>query len=195
MALTRKMLKSMSLTEEQIDSIIEEHTAVTNALKEQIADSGNDAEKLAEAQKEITALKKQIADAEGKDYEALKAEFDKYKADVEAKAIRTAKETALRDVLKDLGINERHWAKILKYSDFDSVVLDKDGKLENAKDIRAALKEEWSDHIEKTTPKGSEPENPPKAAGSNFEAMTLAEKMQFANQNPTNPDVMHWLKK
>lgn len=195
MALTRKMLKSMNLTEEQVDSIIEEHTTVTNALKEQIANHSDEAEKLSEALKEIAALKKQIAENSGKDYEALKAEYEKFKADVEAQAVRTAKETAMKDVLKDIGINERHWAKILKYSDFDSILLDKDGKLENAKDIRAALKEEWSDHIETQSPKGSAPEQPPTATGSNFDAMSLTEKMQFANANPSNPDVVHWLKK
>ena len=36
MALTRRFLKGMGLTEEQVDTIIEAHTEVTDGLKEQI---------------------------------------------------------------------------------------------------------------------------------------------------------------
>ena len=36
MALTRAFLKGMGLTDEQVGAIIEEHTSVTSALKDQI---------------------------------------------------------------------------------------------------------------------------------------------------------------
>ena len=59
MALTRAMLlKGMGLTEEQVSAIIEEHTNVTSALKEQIKEYKTDAEKLPEVQKELDDMKK-----------------------------------------------------------------------------------------------------------------------------------------
>ena len=46
MALTRRFLKGMGLTEEQVDTIIEAHTEVTDGLKEQINQYKADADKL-----------------------------------------------------------------------------------------------------------------------------------------------------
>lgn len=191
MPLTRKMLKGMGLTEEQVDSIIEEHTAVTGALKEKADLYDATKKQLEEVQKELDDLK---ANDKAGDYDKLKEEFDQYKADVEAKATRTAKENALKEILTDIGISEKHFAKILKYSDYD-FELDADGKPKNAKDIRSALKTEWADHIQTTENKGAQPETPPENQNSGFAAMSLADKMKFANEHPGNPDVVTWLKK
>ena len=46
MALTRKALKAMGLTDEQVDSIVEMHVETTDALKEQRDAFKADAEKL-----------------------------------------------------------------------------------------------------------------------------------------------------
>lgn len=46
MALTRKLLKGMGLTEEQVDTIIEAHTDTVDGLKEQIKTYKADADKL-----------------------------------------------------------------------------------------------------------------------------------------------------
>ena len=46
MALTRKALKAMGLTEEQVDSIIEAHTETVDALKSMVNAYKADAEKL-----------------------------------------------------------------------------------------------------------------------------------------------------
>lgn len=191
MSITRKMLKGMGLTEEQVDTIIEEHTSVTNSLKERADLYDATKTQLEDAQKELSALK---ANDKGDAYDKLKKEFEDYKADVAAKAERTAKENALKEILKDIGINEKHFSKILKYSDY-SFELDKDGKPVNAKDIRNSLKEEWADHITTTEQKAENPENPPEGNKSGFDAMTLSQKMQYANEHPADPDVLGWLKK
>ena len=57
MALTRRFLKGMGLTEEQVDTIIEAHTEVTDGLKEQINQYKADADKLVDVQKELDDLK------------------------------------------------------------------------------------------------------------------------------------------
>ena len=46
MALTRKSLKAMGLTDEQVDSIVEMHTETVDGLKADIAKYKGDAEKL-----------------------------------------------------------------------------------------------------------------------------------------------------
>ena len=57
MALTRKLLKGMGLTDEQVDTIIEAHTDTVDGLKEDINKYKGDAEKLPTVQKELDDLK------------------------------------------------------------------------------------------------------------------------------------------
>ena len=172
MALSRKMLSAMGIEAEKIEQIIEGHTESVSALQdknaeltEQLKKAQENADKLPDVQKELDELKKQVkADAkerEGKDYDALKKEFDDYKAEQERKAVRADKETAYKEILKDAGIPDKHWAKILKYSDVDGVELDDKGKITTAKDILKAVKEEWGDHIQQTETHGANIENPP----------------------------------
>ena len=172
MALTRKQLSAMGIEAEKIEQIIEAHTETVSGLKDQITKLEGDlskakeeAGKLAAVQKDLDALQAQVAEdekaREGKDYDALKQEFDDYKAEVKRKAERTAKEDAYKAILKDAGIPERHFAKILKYSDVDGVELDDKGEVKAKKDILKAVKEEWSDHITTEETQGTESHNPP----------------------------------
>lgn len=57
MALSRKSLKAMGLTDEQVDSIIEMHAETVDGLKEEIHKYKADAEKLPGVQKELDDLK------------------------------------------------------------------------------------------------------------------------------------------
>lgn len=172
MSLTRKALSAMGIESEKIDSIINMHTEVTDDLKEQIEtlekEAKNykaDAEKLTDVQKELDDLKAAVdADAkerEGKDYDKLKQEFDDYKQAQENKSVRAKKEAAYKEILKDAGIPEKHFAKVLKYSDIDGVEIDENGKIKDSKDILKSIKEEWSDHIETTHTEGADTETPP----------------------------------
>jgi hypothetical protein len=179
MALTRKFLASKGIEADVIDEIIEAHTETVNGLKDKIEAAEKykgDAEKVPALQEKVKELEK-IAQTNG-DYDALKKEFDDYKAEIKRKVERTAKETAYKDILKDAGIPEKHFAKILKYSDVDGVELDKDGKITTAKDILASIKEEWGDHIETTEKKGADTSNPPKNAGGG-KSMTKDEIFQI----------------
>ena len=171
MALTRKQLSAMGIEAEKIEQIIEAHTETVSGLKDQITKLENDlaeakgeAGKLTGVQKELEDLKAQVAEdakaREGKDYDALKQQFDEYKAEVKRKAEHTAKENAYRTILKDAGIPERHHDKILKYSDVDGVELDDKGEIKTKKDILKAVKEEWSDHIPTEETQGVEVQHP-----------------------------------
>ena len=53
MALTRKLLKGMGLTDEQVDTIIEAHTDTVDGLKADVSKYKTDAEKLSDVQKEL----------------------------------------------------------------------------------------------------------------------------------------------
>lgn len=177
MSLKRKDLSAMGLEPAQIDAIIEGHSETVNALQDEIEKLKNelqgadkDSEKLKEVQKELNNLKKKVEaeakEREGKDYDELKREFEAYKKDIEQKAIRASKENAYRSILKDAGIPEKHWDKIIKYSDVDGVELDENGKITTAKDIMKYLKEEWADHIETTRHKGVDLDTPPANANT-----------------------------
>lgn len=177
---------------EAVNQIIEGHLASVDALRDEITElRGNvdkykaDAEKLPSVQKELDDLQKQVeADAKerkGKDYDALKKQFDDYKAETERKAVRAAKETAYKEILKDAGVPEKHWDKILKYSDVDGIELDDKGKAKTAKDILKSVKEEWADHIVQTQATGAQTQIPP--ANNGGKAMTKEEIMQIKDRN------------
>lgn len=96
MALTRKLLKGMGLTEEQVDTIIEAHTDTVDGLKSDIAKYKPEAEKYANAQKELDDLKKAGDGGYKEKYEAEKKAFADYKAGITAKEAKAAKERAVR---------------------------------------------------------------------------------------------------
>lgn len=160
MALTRKMLAAMGLTEEQVSSIIEAHTEVVDALKGYKAD----AEKLAAVQQELDALKATDGGYEAK-YSALKKEFDDYKADTEAKATAAEKAALYRAALKAAGVDERRFDAILRLADLSGLTV-KDGKLVDEQAVIDSIKSEWGDYIPTTETRGTRVENPPKTEGA-----------------------------
>ncbi len=176
MSLKRKDLSAMGIEPDKIDAIIEGHSETVNALqdeiselKEQLAAGEKVAKDLKSAQKEIADMKKAIAaeakEREGKDYDKLLKEYEAYKADVENKAVRAAKESAYKEILKDANVPEQHWGKVLKYSDVDGVELDDNGKITTAKEIMQYLKDEWNGYIETTKVTGAKTETPPANQG------------------------------
>lgn len=166
MSLTRRFLASKGIEADVIEEIITAHTETVNGLKDKLDEAEKykaKAEQYDEAKKELDALKDEVT--KNGDYEALKKEFDNYKADVEAKAARSKKEEAYKEILKDAGIPEKHYAKILKYSDVDGVEIGKDGKIKTAKELLESIKEEWGDHIETKFQSGVKTPTPPGSTG------------------------------
>ncbi len=104
MALTRKLLKGMGLTDEQVDTIIEAHTDTVDGLKEQVKAYKADAEKLPTVQKELDDLK-----AAGDDgWEEKAKDWEKKYTDLVAenknKETRAAKEAAVKAYYEGKGI-------------------------------------------------------------------------------------------
>ena len=176
MALTRKLLTAMGISAEQIEQIIEAHTETVTGLKQQNADLSDqlakaketgtaDSDKLKDVQKKYDDLLAQVeADnkaREGKDYDALKKEYDDYKADIQAKAVKSAKEKAFRELLTDMKVSDKGIGMILKYMGVSDIELDEEGKLKDPAALRKSVKEDWSDYIPKVETKGADTQNPP----------------------------------
>ena len=145
MAFTRKSLKAMGLTEEQVESIIEMHLETVEPLKAY----KEDADKLAGVQAELDKAK---ADLEAKDkdswkvkYDALKEEYDGYKTDVTNKESKAAKEAAYRKLLKESGVSEKRIDAVMKVTDLSAVELAEDGAVKDADKHGESIKKEWAE--------------------------------------------------
>ena len=165
MALTRKALKAMGLSDEQVDSVIEMHTETVDALKESRDTYKTDADKLPELQAELDKLKAKVGE-DGKNpfeikYNALKKEFDQYKNEITGKETARAKEEAYKELLKSAGVSEKRISAVLKVTDLKSLKLDAEGKLENAEDLTNSIKTEWADFIATEKKEGADVPTPP----------------------------------
>lgn len=173
MSITRKLLKGMGLTDEQQDTIMEAHLETVNGLKSDIDKYKGDAEKLPNVQKELDEMKAAGDGGWKEKHDTLKKEFEQYKADQTAKETRSAKESAVRAMLKDAGISEKRLDSVLKVYDVDSVELDENGALKDADKLTDSVKTEWADFIVTTTTEGAQTANPPVNNGGN--TMTKAD--------------------
>lgn len=177
MALTRRMLKAMGISDEQVDEIIAAHSETVDALKEQRDQYKSDAEKLPEVQKQLDKANSDL-EAAGKDaykvkYEALKEEYEGYKNEQTAKETRSAKERAYRELLKAAGVTEKRIDSVIRVSDIDGVELDDKGAIKDADKLTESIKTEWADFIVTTETRGAQTSNPP--ASNNGGAMTKAD--------------------
>ena len=150
MAFTRNFLKTMSLTDEQVQAIMEEHLSVTDSLKAQRDKFEQDAKSYKEQADKVPELEKQIQGyKDGDDYkkrfEDEHKAFEDLKAQI-AKEAETAKvKTAYRQLLLDEKINEKRVDSVIKLTDFSEMKLDKDGKLENIDTLKENIGKEWGE--------------------------------------------------
>lgn len=170
MALTRKFLAALGIESDKVDEIIQAHTDVVDALKEQRDANKGAAEELATAKAELEKLKK-AADVDGenpykKQYDDLKAEYDKFKADTEAEKLTAQTKDAYKSLLKEAGVSDKRLDAVLKVTDLSEVKLDKDGKVEGADKLLESIKKEWADFIETEKQTGVNTDNPPASTGA-----------------------------
>ena len=198
MGLTRKLLKGMGISDEQIDTIIEAHAETVDALKEQITGYKADADKLAEVEKELAEANKTI-EANGKDsykvkYDAVKEDFEKYKAEISAKETHGAKLAAYRDVLKACGVSEKRIDSILKVSNVDGIELDEDGKIKDGDALTDSIKSEWADFIVTEQTRGANTATPPAQVQKKAYTREDIEKMSPDEINKNWDDIQQSLK-
>lgn len=167
MALTRKFLTALGIEADKVDEIIEAHSETVTALKEERDSYKADADKLKDAEKELNEAKETIKAQSSNEFEDkyndLKKEFDTYKADVEAKALATTKDSAYRALLKEAGISEKRIDSIMKVTKLDNIELE-DGKIKDAENLTTSIKEEWKDFLTTESKEGAGTEFPPKGS-------------------------------
>ena len=185
MALTRKLLKGMGLTDEQVDTIIEAHTDTVDGLKEDINKYKGDAEKLPTVQKELDDLKAAGDGGYKEKYENEKKAFEDFKQAQTAKETRQAKEKAYTEFLKSVGVSEKRIPSIIKVTDLNSVELEGD-KVKDAETLAESVKTEWADFIETSNTNGANTNNPPANnpnTGDDPSKMTMEQYIAYRNKN------------
>lgn len=169
MAITRKLLKGMGLTEEKQDTIIEAHTDTVNGLKADIDRYKADAEKLPGVQKELDDLKGKGDDGYKAKYESEHKAFEDYKKTVDAEKTTAAKEKAVEAVLKKIGVSEKRLQSVAKLAKADGLLdaleLNDDGAVKEADKLEKSLKDSYSEYITTTSTKGADTPTPPANSG------------------------------
>lgn len=167
MALTRRLLKGMGLTDEQVDTIIEAHTDTVDGLKDQIATYKADAEKLPDIQKELDDLKKDGADGGYKaKYEKEKKDFQDYKNGIAEKESAAAKEKAARAYFESKGIPADSMGLVIRGAKAEISGLELDGeKIKDSTALDTLLSGDYKGLVGKTITKGTDTKTPPSTTG------------------------------
>lgn len=165
MALTRKFLAALGIDADKVDEIISAHAETVDALKAERDNYKTDADKLTAVQNELNELKSKPDDGYKDKYEKVKKDFDDFKTATENEKTLAAKKTAFTEICKDAGLNEKGVAKAVKYADWDSIELDEEGKVKDAKAHIKSLKEEWAEHVTVESVKGAKTPTPPGNTG------------------------------
>lgn len=167
MALTRKLLKGMGLTDEQVDTIIEAHTDTVDGLKEQARAYKADADKLPTVQQELNDLKEKGDDGYKEKYEKEHSDFEAYKSDIAKKETRAAKEAAVKAYYESKGITGDNLTIAMMGSGetIDKVELDGD-KIKDAAALDALVDGAFAKLVSTTTTEGLKTQTPPKNGGS-----------------------------
>ena len=174
MALTRKLLKGMGLTDEQMDTIIEAHTDTVDGLKADVAKYKADAEQLPKVQRELDTLKAAGDGGYQEKYEKVKKDFDDYKAEISTKETKAAKEKAVRAYYEGKGITGKSLDIAIRGSgsEIEAVELDGD-KIKDASALDELVKGTFAGLVSTTTTRGADTANPPANTGGS--SMTKAD--------------------
>ncbi len=135
MALTRKLLKGMGLTDEQVDTIIEAHTDTVDGLKADVSRYKADAEKLPSVQKQLDDLKAAGDGGYKEKYEKEHSDFEAFKTDITAKESKAAKEKAVRAYFESKNITGANLDLAMRGCGEEMAALELDG--EKIKDTKA----------------------------------------------------------
>ena len=165
MALTRSMLKSMSLTEEQVNAIIEAHTETVTGLKTKINDLETAIEPLKEVAKERDSLKEQLEKAG--DSTKVQAEFDAFRQQVENEKKEAAESADVLAICKAAGITRDSFLRAVgREFDRSKIQRGEDGTISNRADLVEYVKKDFADFGSTTTEKGTPPVTPPAGGGA-----------------------------
>lgn len=162
MSITRKLLKGMGLTDEQVDTIIEAHTETVDGLKADISRYKADAGKLAGVQKELDDLKAAGDGGYKSKYEKEHSDFEAFKSNITAKETKAAKEKAVRAFFESKNITGANLDLAMRGCGEEMAALELDGdKIKDTKGLDALLSGAYKGLVSTMQQQGANPANPP----------------------------------
>lgn len=181
MALTRKSLKAMGIEDEKIEQIIEAHTEVTSALKDELDEYKaykDEAEKVPSLEAKIKELEEAENPFESK-YTKLKTEYDNYKQGVEEKELKIAKEKAVTAYFESKNIKGANLKIALRGAkdEISAVEISDDGKIKNTEALDKLVKEDFAGLVGVIETKGADTPNPPQNTGGKETGNSRAAKL------------------
>lgn len=181
MALSRKFLKAMGLTEEQIDSVVEAHRETVDGLQKSLTAAEEKAKKFDEVEKELNELKSKGTEDYKAKYEAEHTAFESYKSDVTAKETKAAKEKAVSTYYESKNITGKNLSIAMRGSkaEIDGIELDENGKIKDTSALDTLVSGDYAGLVVTTKTVGADTPTPPKNTGGG--AMTRDEIMKITN--------------
>ena len=161
--LTRKSLKAMGLTDEQVDSIVEMHTETVDGLKEKLKTVEDKAKTADDLQKELDALKANGGPDYKAKYEKEHSDFEAFKSEVTAKETKAAKEKAARAYFEAKNITGNNLAIAMRGAkdEISGIELDDKGGVKDTKALDDLIGGEFSGLIVKASARGATTATPP----------------------------------
>lgn len=185
---TRKNLKAIGLTEDQIDSVIEMHTETVDGLKEKLRiaeESKSNAENL---QNQLEDLQKKLQAAEKykEQYDTEKSAHDKLKAEIAGKEQKAKEDAALSRYLKANGYKDIGIKKVLKYGGFKPELDDKGEVKDESGKLLNSIGEEWHEYKEQVVEEGAGMATPPTGTRPSGNSSSTGRAKQLAQQYHDN---------
>ena len=160
MALTRKLLKSLSIEDEKIESIIEAHGETVEWLKQKLEKAEAEAAKVAELTTQLNNANEKLA--KSGDAAKVQADFDAYKEEIAKEKATASKRAAADALLKEAGYaRESVRGLILRTIDLDKWEADDKGGIKDADAFKQSVKADYADLVSTTQTTGTPPANPP----------------------------------
>lgn len=133
--MSRKWLEALGLDADKIDVICEAHSDIVQSVKEERDTAQASADKL---KAELDKIDR------SKDWKKL---YEDLEATNRKRDERTAKEAAMREVLKEAGVAEKYIGSLLRIAEYDKIRVGEDGKAVNHKELVETAKRENADFI------------------------------------------------
>lgn len=190
MALTRKALRAMGLTDEQVDSIAEEHGETVKALKDE-----NEALKAKLANYDTIKTERDDFKTRAEDYKAKydreHADLEDYKHTVAERDAKTAKEAAAKAYFESKGITGANLDIALRGADGEIKALTvEDGKITDTSGLDGLVSGIYSGLVVTQETRGAKMATPPATGGKSltkeeiFAIRDTAERQKAIKENP-----------
>lgn len=167
MALSRKFLKAMGLTEEQIDSVVEAHRETVDGLQKSLTTAEEKAKRFDDVEKELNELKSKGTEDYKAKYEAEHTAFESYKNEISVKEAKVAKEAAVKAYFESKGISGKNLNAAMRGASKEIAEIEvENGKIKNKTVLDDLLKGDFEVFVTKESVTGATTANPPANTGS-----------------------------